>query len=426
LLIGILAYGLAVPWIPPSDLAAVRMNAQLIGGFPMGTPQYVYLALWFAAAVSISLGLRKTKLSEGACFAILFLFFMAVPPLGYEWFHAYPLPQPDRYHLEMDGAIAIVAGLALGSRRRFAGPPWKQMAVPGFLCLLALVQAPRWRKQIHNFLPAFDVTKTVERAQALWLQSHFPGQRVFVQGSTRFWFNAFADNPQLGGGFDQGRTNRAIADVAFAVPYLKGNGADSVALLKAYGVRAIAVAGKNSRDAYRDYTDPAKFSGVIPERWRDGDDAIYEIPGDGSLVHVVPAASMVTTAPLDWPAINRFAAAIDHSPLTTAKWEGTDRASIATRLGSNDVLSVQISWDPGWRAAVNGADIPIDRDKLGLMALRPRCENGCTVHLVYTGGIEARVADTVCSASLLLCGFIIFRKRKNASHIAPARKPGPQ
>jgi hypothetical protein len=129
---------------------------------------------------------------------------------------------------------------------------------------------------------------------------------------------------------------------------------------------------------------------------------------------VVPAASLVTTGPLDWPAINRFAAAIDQSPSTAVKWDGTDRASIAARLGRGDVLSVQISWDPGWRASVNGADIPIDRDKLGLMTLRPSCENGCTIDLLYTGGTEARIADVVFTTSLLLCGFIVFRARKNA------------
>ncbi|HVW09121.1 MAG TPA: hypothetical protein VHC90_11100, partial [Bryobacteraceae bacterium] len=406
LLIGALAYGLAMPWIPPSDLATVRMNAQLVGGFPMGMPQYLYLAIWIAAAAAIGLGLRKTKLSEGTCFALLFLFFMAVPPLGYEWFHAYPLPQPDRYHLEMDAAIAIVAGLALGSRRLSAGPAWRRMAVPILLLVLAVFQIPQWRNQVHNMLPPFDITRTVERTQALWLQNHFPGERIFVTGSTRFWLNAFADNPQLGGGFDQGRTSRAVADVVFAVPYLKGNGADSVALLKAYGVRAIAAGGKDSRDAYHDFTDPSKFSGIVPEVWRDRDDAIFEIPGDGSLVHVVPAASLVTSGPLDWPAVNRFAAAIDHSPAVTAKWDGTDRAAIQTRLESNDALSIQITWDPGWRASVNGANVAVDRDNLGLIVLHPPCENGCTVNLAYIGGTEATIAEIVFTTSLLVCGFV--------------------
>ena len=185
---------------------------------------------------------------------------------------------------------------------------------------VAVIQAPRWRTQVRRELLAFDVTKTVEREQALWLASHYPGQRVFVTGSTRFWFNAFADNPQLGGGFDQGRSDPAIADVTFAITFLQGNGRDTVALLKAYGVRAIAVGGKRTRDAYRDYLDPRKFAGVVQEVWRDGDDAIYEIPGSGSLAHAVNKEDLVAGAPLDWPAIARFAAALDVGDGKTQTW----------------------------------------------------------------------------------------------------------
>lgn len=435
LLIGVLSYGLAMPWIPPSSLATVRMNAQLVGGFTMGRPQYVYLAAWIVAAVAIGFWLRRTKLSEGTNFAVLFLFFMAVPPFGYEWFHAYPLPQPDRYHLEMDAAIAIVVSLALGSDWLPWRRPWKQTGTAILLCILAIAQIPRWRKQVRDWLPPFDVTNTVERTQALWLQSHFPGQRVFVAGSTRFWFNAFADNPQLGGGFDQGRTNRALADVAYVIPAAAGNGADTVALLKAYGVRAVAVGGKNSRDAYRDYLDPGKYSGVVPELWRDHDDAIYEIPGDGSLAHVVNADDLVSTATLDWAAINRFASAIDRSRQdktreTIMRWDGTDRAKVQTQLRDQDVLSVQISWDPGWRASVNGSSIPIARDKLGLMVLRPPCENGCAVDLAYTGGTEGMVAKVVFTAALLLCGLVVIGRRRfppipaEAIEFDPARLHG--
>jgi len=60
---------------------------------------------------------------------------------------------------------------------------------------------------------------TVEREQALWLASHYPDQRVYVTGSTRFWLNAFSDSPQLDGGFGQGVSNPAIPDITFAIPY---------------------------------------------------------------------------------------------------------------------------------------------------------------------------------------------------------------
>ncbi|HVV45088.1 MAG TPA: hypothetical protein VHC72_07770, partial [Bryobacteraceae bacterium] len=353
-------------------------------------------------------------------FAILFLFFVAIPPLGYEWFHVYPLPQPDRYQLEMEAAMAIVLGVALGSRRFASASGVKRMIVAMLLCALALVQIPRWRKQMRGTLPRFDITNTIERTEALWLQSHFPEQRVFVPGSARFWLNVFADNPQLSGGFDQGRPSREIIDVTYAVPKVPGKGAEAVALLEAYGVRAVAVGGPNSRNVYRDYEDPQKFNGILDERWRDGDDVIYEVPGDGSLVHVVPAADLVTTGLLDSSAIKRFAAALEQSPPTALKWSGTDRAAIQTRVPANHVVSLQITWDPGWRATVNGESLPVERDKLGLIILRPRCENGCTVNLVYTGGTEAAVSDIVFGASFLLCVFLVYRGRRNAAHAVPA------
>jgi hypothetical protein len=401
-----------MPWIPPSGIATVKTNSQLVGGYPLGAPQYWYLAAWIGATIVIGLLLRRTALRDGTRFAFLFLFLLAIPPLGYEWFHAYPLPQPDRYHLELDAAIAIVAGIACGSRKFLFQPAWVRPAAALLLCGLGIVQIPRLRRQVHALLPRPDVAKTLEFNEASWLGSHFPNERVFATGSTRYWLNAFGDNPQLGGGFDQGRPNRAIGDMFFAIPYTIGNGPDTVALLKAYGVRAVSVTGRNSRNVYKDYRDPDKFAGVIPEVWREGDDVIYEVPGDGSLAHVVNAADLVTTTPVDRPAVNRFAAALDHSVGTTLRWEGTDLASIRARVADREALSVQISWVPGWEASAAGSTIAIDRDALGLMVLRPKCPAGCTIQLVYSGGMEARTADAAQFASCLVCGLLIFRRRK--------------
>jgi len=142
-LIGVLAYAIAAPRIPPSDIADVQRNAQQVLSFPMGTFQYLYLAAWLAAAVWIGSALRKkTPLTEGSRFAIVFLFFMAVPPLAYEYLHVYPLPQPARYHLEMDAAFAIVAGVALGSGRVLSRYKWSRVVVAAVLVGLAVMQAP--------------------------------------------------------------------------------------------------------------------------------------------------------------------------------------------------------------------------------------------------------------------------------------------
>lgn len=414
MLIGLPAYAIAMPWIPPLDIAAVKRNSQLVGGFPMGHAQALYLAAWLAAAFGIGITLRKkTALTEGNRFAVVFLFLMAVPPLEYGWLGIYPLPQPDRYRLEMDAALAIVAGIVLGSEHLASRHKWARTGVIAALACLAVVQAPRWKKQVDRYLPAFDETKSVEREQALWLGSHYPGQRVFVTGSTRFWFNAFADNPQLGGGFDQGRSNPAIADVTFAIPYLKGNGPDTMALLKAFGVRAIAVGGEGSRDAYRDYQDPGKFVGAAPEVWRDGGDAIYEIPGAGLVAHVVSRQDLVTTNPLDWRAITRFAAALDRADAGGGKvqmnWSGPNRAAIQAELKRPEVVSLQVSWDPGWHASMNGMNLAIGRDALGFMVLEPGCDKRCAIDLVYDGGMQGRLAELLCAAGVGVCAWMLYR-----------------
>ena len=422
-LIAVLAYAIAMRWIPPTDIVTVHRNSQLVGDFPMGLFQYVYLALWLIAAFAIGAALkRKTRLSEGLRFALVFLFLMAVPPLGAEWFHVYPLPQPDRYHLEMEAAIAIVAGLVFGSRKFTSGVP-RAVVVTLLLCL-SVMQIPRLRGQVRGYLPKFDITKTVEREQALWLDHHYPGQRVFVEGSTRFWFNAFANDAQLGGGFDQGRSNPAIASAVFAIPYVKGNGADSVALLQAYGVRAIAVGGVGSRDSYRDYSDPNKFVGVVPEKWRDGGDAIYEIPGTGSLAHVLAKGDLDTTGPVDWPAVRRYAAAvIVDNGKSTIHWRGPSEATIQAELQKPDVVSVQMSWDPGWRASVNGADFTIGKDALGLMVLEPPCEGSCTIDLKFDGGLQGKISRLAGWLGFGACLLLVVFRRPDEK---PAAEPEPE
>jgi len=411
-LIGALAYAIASPWMPPSDIAALQRNAQgLSGSFPMGPWQYVYLGAWFAGAFAIGLFLKKrTSVPEGGRFALVFLYLMAVPPLGFEYVKIYALPQAFRYFLEMDAAFAMVVGIALGSRRLGSRRKWSRVLTGAALACLAIVLVPRARRDVHAWLPRFDITKTVEYEQAEFLNAHYPGQRVYVEGSTRYWFSAFADNPELGGGVDQGRSNPAIAHITYAIPFRAGNGPDTVALLKACGVRAIAVGGEHTRNFFHDFHDPGKFAGVVPEVWRDGDDVIYEIPGSGSLAHVVGKDALVSTFPMDFPAINRYAAAVDADPKTRLIWHGPNRATIEASLAKPQVLSLQISYDPGWRANANGADLPTRKDALGFLVLEPDCRGSCAVELIYDGGVQRRMMDFLCVAGFAACAWILYRQ----------------
>jgi hypothetical protein len=412
ILIGALSYAVASPWIPPSDIAAVLKNAQEVSGsFRMGASQYVYLAAWIAGAFSFASILKKrASVPEAGRFALVLLFLMAVPPLGFEYLKIYPLPQPNRYHQEMDAAFALLAGIAIGSIRSMSKRNLARAVVAVALACLAVAQGVHWRRQVREWLPSFDITRTVERAEALYLNAHFHGQRVFVTGTTRYWLNAFADNPQLGGGYDQGRANPTIAGVTFAIPYVRGNGPETVALLKAYGVRAIAVGGPNSRGIYKEYVDPHKFAGVVPEVWRDDDDVIYEIPGSGSLVHVVNRSDLVTTAPFDLAAITRYVSALDASPTIRIAWNGPNRGQIQTNLAEPQVLSVQINFDRGWRASANGVAFSPTRDALGFLVLGPDCHGPCTIDIVYYGGIQGRLMRLLCVFGFTACGWIVYEE----------------
>ncbi len=392
LLIGALAYALAAPWIRPSTVAAVQRNARY--SYAMGSSQYVYLAAWLAAAVALALLLRRTKLGASYRFAILFLMFMGTPPLVREYFGLYPLPQPERYHLEMEIAIAILVGLLVGHNRR-----WAAALTAVALACLVWMQAPRWKRETEAHMTPIDVSKTLEWETARWLETNMPAERVLALGSTEFWMNAFSSVPQLGGGFLQGRTNPANAAATFLISYVSGDGADSARLLKAYGVRAVVVGGEKTRDAYRNFKDPGKFTGVLEQVWQSGDDAIYRVPSrTGSLAHVLAPGELVPgparDTGFDNEAVKRYVAALDDArhPAAKFEWTSASRARIQAGLRPGEVVSVQVTYHPGWRAEVGGAARAVRSDGLGQLVLEPRCAGLCRIELIYDGGRERRIA----------------------------------
>lgn len=100
---GALAYALAGPWIPPSTIAAVRVNAQLLGDYTMTWRNAVALVALAAAAWAV----RRWG------FAAMLLLVMTVLPVTDEYTKFAMVPQAFRYHLVMEMAFALVLALAL-------------------------------------------------------------------------------------------------------------------------------------------------------------------------------------------------------------------------------------------------------------------------------------------------------------------------
>ncbi|MCW5978279.1 MAG: hypothetical protein KIT09_09390 [Bryobacteraceae bacterium] len=430
-LIGVIAYALASPWIPPSTIAAIRRNSQYtVGHYPLTAMHLLYGALLAAALILLWRLLAKRRAAAFVQFALLFAVVMGSIALTAYWFGIYLVPQPERYHLEMDMGITLGAVFALCS---IAGrlPRPARWAGMGLVVILGAVQLDEHRYMARKWVEPLDIRTTMEYQVARWLQENMPERRVFAAGSAKFWMNAFADNPQLGGGFDQGITNPRIPMVTFGIPYTEGDPETCRTWMRAYGIDAAVVSGPNTRDAFRDYRDAGKFAGVFDEAWRDGADAIYIVPRlRRSLAHVVRPTDIVTAVPEYFPNVEplkKYEAALEDASLPEARleWRSPHAALITASVAPDQALSVQITHHPGWRASVAGEPRRVTADGLGQIIVEPECDGPCPVELVYDGGLEMRLAYLLCASALLAGGaWRVVAARRRDSTVQTGLQPG--
>jgi hypothetical protein len=393
---GVFAYAIAAPWIPPSTLAAVRLNAQTVGHY-----EHAYGALmWYLPLVGLALwALRKAPV--WVTFSVL----MGAPALLGYWFQIDVLPQPHRYHIEMDLGLCFAVVLAL----------WKLVptrARTGVFCAVVLIcgwRAYRLQRYARELIQPVEIGPTIEYRSAKWFQEHMPGERVLTAGTVEFWLNAFGETPQFGGGFLQGVINPEYRVGSYFITALP-DGPGAVLWMKAYGVHAVEVNGPRSQEVYKDFVAPHKFDGILEEVWRADDDAIYRVPGD-SLAHVVPRDALVKKPPvngLDTGEIARFVGELGRS--AGFVWHGTHAATITAQVGPGDVVSVQENYHPGWHADKG----TVVKDGLGLMAIEPRCQGECQIELSYDGGAEMTVSTWTSRLALVggLMWIWISRRRR--------------
>ena len=136
------------------------------------------------------------------------------------------------------------------------------------------------------------------------------------------------------------------------------------------------------------------------------------------------AADLVTETPIAYElkAERAYLAALEDPTLPPAdfRWTGTGAARITANLRPQHLLSVQVTFDEGWHASVNGAPRRIWSDKLGQIVIEPRCDGACAVDLVYNGGVEMRLARAASVTALaggvlwILLGSIRWRKRSDS------------
>ena len=171
-----------------------------------------------------------------------------------------------------------------------------------------------------------DYRQRVEYRMSDWMASHLPQARTMVAGSVRFWWDAWHDLAQVGGGSEQGLLNSHV---------MAANGKScwdppelAVRWLTALGADAVIVSTSSRRDLPR-LPVPAKFAGVLPVLYDDHrGNVIYQVPRRyPSLARVVDRARLDALQPLqqsDLDLLRAYNAVIEEGPDSPTTRPGTE------------------------------------------------------------------------------------------------------
>lgn len=389
--------------LPPTLIRLLEINSQSSGGdfrFSYWTP---ILACSFLASLIALWAVVRRWCSPIVQFAILLsACFGGITWLGIHGINV--IPQPLRYHIEMEAGLCLFAAFLFEPLVRRLSR--KGAIACGLVCIVLLgwatVKDYRFARMLIR--PA-DIARSLPFQEARWIALHLPGQRVLVATEGQWLFNLFVDNPQMSAGHEPSAPNR-MQQIAVYTIFSGANAGSqdapiSILWLKAFGCAAIVVPGVNSKDYFHAIANPGKFDGRLPLVWREQGDSIYRVPLQStSLAHVIPRSAVVARRPsngLDVAPLGPYIAALDDpaEPEARLAWENPDHGKILTKMAPGDVLSVQITDDPGWRARVGTREVPLRPDQLGFIVIDPQCAGDCSVDLEFHSGAERTVTLAV-------------------------------
>jgi len=430
--IGVVSYCWISPWLSPAMIRAIRMSAPTAGGdFRYRAESWVALAAMLAVMLVLWLVMRRAGMPGYVQFFVLYGYIhTAFVVIWYAW-KVSVIPQPGRYQLEVDLALLLAIVFVGDWLLERVTVRARRIAATAVIAVLAV----QCRYAIHfGYQLIQPLENPMEYRMARWLDEHRPGERAFMGGSASMLYNVVTDNPQLKGNHDQESVNPFLAIVAYTI-YSDMNAGDraadySVFWLKAYGTPLISVSGPDSNDAYKPYTHPRKFEGVLPVVWRDGDNTIYEVPvRSKSLAHMMPASSVVGRTPihgLDIGPAEAYVAALDdvRYPPAEFRWKSLSEAEIHAQVAPGQVITAQVTYDRGWEAWVQGRRQPLRGDGLGLMVIDPDCQGECDVTLRFTGRRERWIARGLSLGAMLFAlGYALWSAKTSGGRFARAVPP---
>ncbi len=401
-----LGYGLTAFWLVPSYLKVTAANMKYVSEH--GTTW----SIWVGLAVAVAYAIATDKLARGnprhtwSVFTAGSVVFFSLNVLGNAFFNFRVSGEPLRQVPELDlvfilGGVTVLTWLASrpGQAPRITA---LVIAAAAFATTLGYV-----RYAWHMFPLWPDYQSRVEYRVSEWLHEHMPESRVYASGSVRFWFDAWHDLAQVGGGSEQGLLNSQVEPAQWEIN-LGPNAEPSILWLQATGADAVYVADATSQEIFKDFQYPKKFDGRLPVIYDEGrGDRIFRVP------RRFPArARVVVTERLNAVGAPRFNDDVEtlrayddviekgpDSPVSLTR-QGSDGMLLRAKVEAGQSIVVQESYDPAWHAWSGGTELRLRKDALDMIVVdAPPGDQG--IRLEFLTPLENRIGRAVTGLTLL-------------------------
>jgi hypothetical protein len=424
--IAALAYGLTAWWLVPSYLRITSRNLRLVSpeGNKWSLPVVLIILLVY---IALSLVLRKLRHCNAYVFFIWSgLWFLGVYVLGYHWFGLQVAGSSMRLVPELD-LFAILCGAQLARSIWVWRPNTRVRLVARVAVALVIVLCffPERRYLRHAYVEFPRDRQWQQRLEyrtADWLGQNFPNQRVFSSGTIRFWYNVWQDGQQADGGSQQGILNPLLPTAQWRILHAV-DPALARDWLQALGVDVLVVPGPSSKEPYKDFAPQQVqiYEALLPLLKDDGEgNRYYKIPRRAAgIVRVVDSSRFRALQPVPAEYENvRLRAYVDALEATPppgdapdrahARWLNSDALDIEVESRTGEALLVEESYDPYWRAYVDGRALSIKPDAIGFMLVEtPPGKH--SVRMVFETPLEVFIGRALTLASLALIAFLLVR-----------------
>ena len=228
--------------------------------------------------------------------------FFSLNVLGNYYFNFRVAGEPGRLVPELDLVLIILAATVLRWMWDRPGMALRGVAVAIVAGGLLDHQGLHPARLAH--VPLWpNYQDRIEYKISEWFWKNMPDARTLPSGSVRFWYDAWHDLPQLGGGSEQGLLNGEAEQAQWEIN-LGPNPEPAILWMQSMGVDAVYVSDKQSQEMFKDFEFPQKFDGVLPVIFDDQQgNKIYRVPRRyPARVRVVETARLNAAQP---PAIQR-------------------------------------------------------------------------------------------------------------------------